>query len=137
MKKVTGLGGIFFKSQDPEKMKQWYRDHLGLATDQWGTVFEWRLPDDPLKKGYTQWSPFTANTEYFHPSEKEFMINYRVDDLALLLQELQQAGIHIIGEVQEFEYGKFAHIIDPEGNKIELWEPIDEVFDQVVDGRTK
>lgn len=128
MKKVTGIGGIFFKTKDPEKMKAWYQKNLGLKTDEYGSLFEFRNADEPEKKEYLQWSLFSENTKYFAPSEKEFMINYRVADLEKLLEELAREGVEIVGEMETYEYGKFAHIMDPEGNKIELWEPIDSVF---------
>ena len=126
MKKVTGLGGVFFKCKDPKKVKQWYKDHLGLNTDEWGATFEWRHADDPEKKGTTQWSTFADETKYFDPSEKQFMINYRVHDLVALVDQLKAEGVTIIDENETVEYGKFVHILDPEGNKIELWEPIGE-----------
>lgn len=135
-KKVTGLGGIFFKCDNPENMKKWYGDKLGLVTNEYGSVFEFRRTDMPEKKGYTVWSPFEAKTTYFQPSEKEFMINYRVEDIEGLVKELMETGVEICDEIETYEYGKFVHIMDPEGNKIELWEPIDEVFTDLYDGKT-
>lgn len=126
MAKVTGIGGIFFKCNDPEKIRNWYRDMLGLDTNQYGATLEWRQLDDPEKKGATQWSPFSNTTKYFEPSTKEFMINYRVENIESLIEEFKKEGVTIVGELQEYEYGKFLHILDPEGNKIELWEPVDE-----------
>ena len=126
MKKVTGIGGVFFKCKDPEAMKEWYAKNLGLPTDQYGTTFEWRETEDSTKKGTTQWSPFKETTQYFAPSTKEFMINYRVENLEALVEELRKDSITITDDIQAFEYGKFIHIMDPEGNKIELWEPVDE-----------
>lgn len=137
MKKVTGIGGIFFKCKDPEKLKTWYNKHLGLATDQYGTNFEWRQADDNTKKGFTQWSPFNQNTKYFEPSAQDFMINYRVDNLEALVEVLRKEGVTIVDEMEVYEYGKFIHILDGEGNKVELWEPIDIVYDQFEGGRTK
>lgn len=136
MKRVTGIGGIFFKCQDPEQVKQWYSTHLGLQTDQYGTTFEWRLADDPAQKGYTQWSPFKDTTKYFEPSAKEFMVNFRVENLEWLVEQLRKEGVTILDEVEAFDYGKFVHILDPEGNKIELWEPNDPEYDKIADGRT-
>jgi predicted enzyme related to lactoylglutathione lyase len=130
MKKVTGLGGVFFKAKDPKAINAWYREHLGLNTTDYGTVFEWRDNDEPEKKGTTVWNPFKESTSYFGPSEKDFMFNFRVEDLEALLKELKAAGIEQIGEMQVFPYGKFAHIMDPEGNKIELWEAVDEGFEE-------
>lgn len=126
MKKVTGLGGIFFKCNYPKKVKDWYKDHLGLNTDDWGATFNWRHDDDPDKKGSTQWSTFSNDTKYFDPSEKQFMINYRVDDLVALVDQLKAEGVTIVDEIEIVEYGKFVHILNIEGNKIELWEPIGE-----------
>lgn len=127
MKKVTGIGGIFFKCKDPNQMKDWYKTHLGLDTNQYCVSFEWRHADDPKKKGSTQWSTFSDTTKYFEPSTKEFMINYRVENLEQLIEELKAGGVTILDEMQTYDYGKFIHILDMEGNKVELWEPVDEV----------
>jgi len=135
-KKVTGIGGIFFKTKDPEILKAWYQKNLGLVTNEYGSVFEFRSTDEPDYKGYLVWSPFTEDTKYFDPSTKEFMINYRVENLEDLLEELRKEGVEIIGEIEKYEYGKFAHIVDPEGNKIELWEPVDSVFTNLYEGQT-
>ena len=123
MKKVTGIGGIFFKCNDPAKIKQWYHDNLGLETDEYGAGFEWLHADDTSKRGFTQWSPFPVSSDYMEPSVKEFMINYRVENLEALVEELKKAVVSILDKMETYEYGKFIHIIDPEGNKIELWEP--------------
>lgn len=136
-KRITGIGGVFFKTKHPDQIKDWYNKHLGFDTDQYGTCFEWRQADDGKKKGFSQWSPFQDTTEYFKPSEKEFMINYRVEDLEWLVEELKKEGVNVLDEIESFDYGKFVHILDPEGNKIELWQPVDEVFDTGVKGRTK
>ncbi len=136
-KRVTGIGGIFFKCKDPGKLKEWYRIHLGLNTDKYGTNFEWREGSDSSRKGFTQWSPFSEKTKYFAPSTKEFMINYRVADMDYLIAELRKEGVTILDTIETVEYGKFLHIADPEGNKIQLWQPIDEVYDRAVEGRTK
>jgi len=125
MKRVTGIGGIFFKCKDPKQVKEWYKAHLGFNTDEYGAMFEWREDADSSKKGVTQWSPFAENTKYFEPSTKDFMINYRVEDLELLVAELQKEGVTIVDKMETYDYGKFIHILDPEGNKIELWEPVD------------
>lgn len=125
MKKVTGIGGIFFKCKDANKMKDWYNNHLGLKANEYGATFEWREESDSTKKGSTQWSPFAETTKYFAPSTKEFMINYRVADLEALVEELKKEGVTIVDKIESYDYGKFIHIMDPEGNKIELWEPID------------
>lgn len=123
MKKVTGIGGVFFKCKDPKKITEWYKTHLGLNTNDYGATFEWREEDDSSKKGSTTWSPFAESTKYFEPSAKEFMINYRVADLEALVDELKKQGVTIVDNIESFDYGKFVHILDPEGNKIELWEP--------------
>jgi len=136
-KKVNGVGGIFFKSSDPVKLKEWYHNHLGLNTDEYGTNFESRDSEDPSKKTYLQWSAFTDKTKYFEPSEKQFMINYRVEDLVLLVEEFKKDGVQVLDEIEVYEYGKFVHIMDIEGNKIELWEPVSEEYDKIVDGKTK
>jgi predicted enzyme related to lactoylglutathione lyase len=137
MKKVTGIGGIFFKCKDPNAMKEWYKSHLGLETDEYGTSFEWRQGADSSKYGFTQWSPFSENTKYFEPSTKEFMINYRVENLESLVEQLKKEGVTILDEIESFDYGKFIHILDIEGNKIELWEPVDIEYNKIVVGRTK
>lgn len=137
MKKVTGIGGIFFKCKDPDKIKEWYKTHLGLETDQYGTNFEWRQSSAPAEKGFTQWSPFSEKTKYFEPSTKGFMINYRVANLEALIEELRKEGVTVLDEIATYEYGKFVHILDIEGNKIELWEPNDIEYDKIVEGRTK
>ena len=136
MKKVTGVGGIFFKTKDPEKMKEWYNKNLGLVTNEYGSVFEFRESDRPENKAYSVWSPFKDDTDYFQPSEKEFMINYRVENIEALVEELQKSGITICDEIETYEYGKFVHILDPENNKIELWEPADSVFKRMYEGKT-
>jgi len=135
-KKVTGIGGIFFKSKDPQKMREWYKEHLGLVTNEYGSLFEFRSTDNPDQKGYLQWSPFADKTKYFEPSKKDFMINYRVENLEKLIEELRKEGVEIVGEIESFDYGKFAHILDLEGNKIELWEPVDNVFTKLYEGET-
>ena len=126
-KRVTGIGGLFFKSKDPNASKEWYKKHLGFNTDEWGCTFWWK--DNEGKKCSTQWSPFTSDTNYFEPSKKEFMFNYRVENLVSLLDELKKEGVTIIGEIEEYDYGKFGWILDNEGNKIELWEPKDQAFE--------
>lgn len=125
MKRVTGIGGIFFKCNDPDKMKEWYKTHLGLDTNEYGATFEWKEASDSTKNGSTQWSPFPETTKYFEPSAKDFMVNYRVADLEALVEELKKEGVTIVDEIETYDYGKFVHIIDMEGNKIQLWEPYD------------
>jgi len=136
MKKVTGIGGIFFKSSDPSKIKDWYQKNLGLVVDAYGSPFEFRNANNPEEINYLQWSPFKDDTSYFEPSKKDFMINYRVDDLKALVAELKKEGVTICDEIQSFDYGKFVHIMDPDGNKIELWEPVDRIFTDSLKGNT-
>src|SRR5688572_8128204 len=124
MKRVTGIGGVFFKTEDPKKIKEWYGKHLGLPVDDYGASFRWIDVDN--KEAVTAWNPFKTDTEYFQPSQKQFMFNYRVENLVELLKVLKEEGVQIVGEMQEFSYGKFGWIMDPDGNKIELWEPKDE-----------
>ncbi|MGC4039002.1 MAG: VOC family protein [Chitinophagaceae bacterium] len=131
LKRVTGIGGIFFKCKDPKKMREWYKEHLGLNTNDYGTVFEWRQGADTTKKGFTQWSPFAETTKYFAPSTRDYMINYRVENMDALLEQLKKEGVTIADKVETVEYGKFVHIIDGEGNKVELWEPNDEEFEKL------
>jgi predicted enzyme related to lactoylglutathione lyase len=137
LKRVTSIGGIFFRTKDPKAIREWYGKHLGLnIDDQYGTSFEWRHAEAPEKKGYTVWSPFKETTDYFGPNGKDFMINYRVENLEKLLEVLKSEGVEVAGDIQTFEYGKFGWIMDPEGNKIELWEPVDEEYDKMVEGKT-
>jgi len=124
MKRVTGIGGIFFKGQNAEQLRSWYREHLGIeAEGDSGFAFEWREASSPEEIGQTVWSIFAGHTKYFDPSTAPFMINYRVADLAALLSELRKEGLEVDDKIDESEYGKFAWIMDPEGNRIELWEP--------------
>ena len=126
--KVTGLGGIFFYTEDTEKTKNWYSENLGLETNDWGSSFEFRNANRPEEINYLQWSPFKEGSEYFSPSKKEFMINYRVQNIEGLVEKLKSNGVTILDEMATYDYGKFIHIMDDDGNKIELWEPIDKVF---------
>ncbi len=123
MKKVTGIGGIFFKCKDPNAMNEWYRTNLGLNAGEYGASFEWYETPDSTRKAITQWTLFKESTKYFDPSTKDFMINYRVENLEGLVEELRKNGVTVVDTLQSFDYGKFIHILDPEGNKIELWEP--------------
>jgi predicted enzyme related to lactoylglutathione lyase len=137
MKKVTSIGGIFFKCKNPEAVREWYSRHLGFNVNQYGSTFEWRNAGDNSRKGFTQWSPFNQATKYFEPSDKEFMINYRVENLASLVEQLKLEGVTILDEIQKFEYGLFVHIIDIEGNKIELWEPNDSEYEKIIQASMK
>lgn len=126
MAKVTGIGGVFFKCEDPEDTKKWYRDNLGIEAGEYGHTFWWKEDHKPNNTGCTVWSTFSKDSNYFNPGKQEFMINYRVDNLVELLAQLKRNGIEQEGEMEEFDYGKFAWIMDPDGRKIELWEPVDE-----------
>ena len=125
MKKVTGIGGIFFKCKDPNKIKEWYNTHLGLDAGPYGASFEWREAEDPSKKGLTQWNVNSETAKLYEPSTKDFMINYRVENLEALVEELRKENVTIVDKIETYDYGKFVHIIDVEGNKVELWEPND------------
>lgn len=124
-KRVTGLGGIFFKSENPKELGEWYKKHLGVEG-----IFKWHEigNTEAAEPAQTVWNPFKKETKYFEPSEKQFMINYRVHDLEALLKVLETEGVKQVGAVEKHSYGKFAWVMDPEGNKIELWEPIDDGF---------
>ncbi|GAB2959845.1 VOC family protein [Hymenobacter coalescens] len=124
MKKVIGIGGIFFKSQNPDQLREWYAQKLGFENSPYGTVFQWRKNDGEEQAGMTVWNPFPADTTYFAPSTKEFMMNYIVDDLEALVAQLKQEGVTVLDDIATYDYGKFVHILDPEGNSLELWEPI-------------
>jgi predicted enzyme related to lactoylglutathione lyase len=125
MKRVTGIGGIFFKANDPSKLHEWYEKHLGLKRegDSGPVMLHWREAEDPEKRGMTVWSLFKKDSKYFDPSQSSFMINYCVENLDALLDLLREEGVEIDPKLEDTEYGKFAWIMDPEGNRIELWEP--------------
>ena len=125
-KRVKGVGGVFFKSPDPNALKAWYSKHLHIHSGEHGALFKWRHEEDPDGPGYTAWNVFPDDTTYFDPSKRDFMFNYIVDNLEELLKVLKKEGVQLVGEMQEYPYGKFGWIMDPEGNKIELWEPLDE-----------
>jgi len=124
MKRVNALGGIFFKADHPEKLYAWYEKHLGLQRQaQEAVVFNWRQADDPEKAGMTVWSIFPKDTKYFDPSRSSFMMNFIVEDLDGLLAALREEGVEVDPRREDYDYGRFAWIMDPEGNRIELWEP--------------
>jgi predicted enzyme related to lactoylglutathione lyase len=126
--RVTGIGGIFFKAKDPAALKAWYSKNLGFHIGQSDLIFEWRQGKDSTKKGFTVWAPSKETTKYFQPSEKQFMINYRVEGLDQRLGQMKAGGVLPVDGVQRTSYGNFVHLMDPEGNKIELWEPNDLEF---------
>lgn len=123
--KVTGIGGIFFGSTNPKEAREWYGKNLGLAVSENGSPFEFRNANRPDETNYLIWSPFSKGNSYFAPSEKEFMINYRVQNLEGLLRKLRANGVTVVDTVQTVDYGKFVHVMDNDGNKLELWEPVD------------
>lgn len=125
MKRVTGLGGMFFKSADPKTTIDWYRTHLGIDSAEWGGfAFQWLDREQPSETGYTVWSAFPKDTDHFGPESNQFMFNFRVADMDALITALREEGVEVLGEVQEHPNGKFAWIADPEGRKVELWEPV-------------
>jgi predicted enzyme related to lactoylglutathione lyase len=124
MNRVTGIGGIFIKSSDPQRLREWYRKHLGVQVEEWGGVaFRWKSDENPSGTGTTVWSVFEASSNYFAPSSAGFMVNYRVADLHALIAQLRAEGCNVMEKVDESEFGKFGWVVDPDGNKIELWEP--------------
>ena len=126
MKKVTGIGGIFFKCKDPNKVKEWYNKYLGLNAGQYGASFEWYEDAEGKKKGLTQWNVNSQTAKMYEPSTTDFIINYRVENLEALVAELKKEGVTVLDEIATYDYGKFVHILDIEGNKIQLWEPAGE-----------
>ena len=124
MKRVTGIGGVFFNAKDPVALRAWYRKHLGIDVQEWGgAAFAWADATGNPTTGTTIWSVGAADPNPFAPSTSAFMVNYRIDDLAALLQALRDEGCNVLDKVDESDYGKFGWVMDPEGNKIELWEP--------------
>jgi predicted enzyme related to lactoylglutathione lyase len=122
--KVTGVGGIFFFSDNPKQTREWYAKNLGLEVNDWGSTFRSRNVNNPDEVNALQWSPFKKDSEYFAPSKKEFMINYRVQNIEALVEKLKQNGVNVLDSIENSDYGKFVHIMDADGNKIELWEPV-------------
>jgi catechol 2,3-dioxygenase-like lactoylglutathione lyase family enzyme len=122
MKRVTGLGGVFFKAKDPKALYEWYRTHLGIESAP-GAGAMWRQGEDPEVSMFNVWAIFPQETKYFAPSQSSFMLNFRVDDLHALLKALREEGVQVDEKVEDSDFGKFGWIIDPEGNRVELWEP--------------
>jgi predicted enzyme related to lactoylglutathione lyase len=135
--KVTGIGGIFFYSDNPKEVKEWYGKNLGLEIDEYGSVFEFRNANRSDEINYLRWSPIKNKSDYFTPSKKEFMINYRVQNIEELVNRLRKNGVTILDEIETYEYGKFVHILDPDGTKLELWEPVDSVLTKLGGKTTK
>jgi predicted enzyme related to lactoylglutathione lyase len=124
LKRVTGIGGIFFKATDPDKLRNWYRAHLGIECEkEGGAIFKWRKPDDPNAERCTVWAPFPENTDHFVPSNKPFMINFQVENLDEVLAQLKREGVKVDPKMENYDHGKFGWIMDPEGNQVELWQP--------------
>lgn len=124
MSRVVGIGGIFMKAKDPDGMRAWYRTHLGLSIEDWGGMaFRWDRADGPGENGTTIWSIFEEGSDYFAPSTARFMVNYIVGDLHAVLAELRSEGCEVDAKIEESEFGKFGWVMDPEGNRLELWEP--------------
>jgi len=124
--KVTGIGGVFFSSDNLQEAKEWYTKNLGMEINAWGSCsFESRNLNNPDEINSLQWKPFKKGDEYFAPSKKEFMINYTVQNLEGLVSKLKENGVTILDEIVSYDFGKFLHIMDAQGNKIELWEPVD------------
>jgi len=124
MKRVTGIGGIFFKAKDPAALGAWYKRHLGIDVQQWGgAAFRWTDDEGKPVAGTTAWLLSPAESPQFAPSTATFMVNYRVADARALAKVLKEEGCNVLGDVQESEYGTFAWVLDPEGNKVELWQP--------------
>lgn len=124
MRRVTGIGGIFFKAKDPGALQEWYKRHLGIDVQEWGgTAFQWTDGDGNPVGGSTIWSVAAQDAPNFAPSEASFMVNYRVEDAKALAKVLREEGCDVLDEVHESDFGVFAWVIDPEGNKVELWQP--------------
>ena len=125
LQRVTGIGGIFFKANNVKQQREWYKNHLGIeyADKDGGASFYWREDEHPEKRGFTVWSIFPSDTKYFDSSTAPFMMNFRVANLDALVKQLESEGVKIVGGIEEYEYGRFAWVMDPEGNRVELWEP--------------
>lgn len=126
--RVTGVGGIFFGSENPEELRKWYGTHLGLAIDDYGSPFEFRNALRPDEVNYLRWSPAKSGSAFFDSLDKELIINYRVNNIEGLVRKLESKGIEMLDSIQDYPYGRFVHLMDPEGYKIELWEPVDSVL---------
>ena len=127
MAKVIGIGGIFIKFKDPVKMRTWYSDVLGMTTNPYGVLFEFNGGE--TSKGYLQLGTFEETSDYFGSAKQQSMINFRVDDMVAMQEQLEKANVKVLNKIEEYSYGKFLHIEDPEGNRIELWEPVDQEFE--------
>lgn len=137
MPKITGIGGIFFYSDNPAETTAWYKKNLGLETDDYGSVFEFRNANRPDEINYLRWSAFSKETDHFNPSTRDFMINYRVQNIEAMVAQFEANGVTVLDSIATYPYGKFVHIMDPEGNKIELWEPVDSELTKMGGNTTK
>lgn len=129
--RVTGIGGIFFRSKNPKAVREWYGKNLGIAVQEHGSPFEFRNVHRPEEINYLVWNPFEEHTTYFEPSKKAFMINYRVQHIEAMVEQLKKNGVTVVDEITTYDYGKFVHLMDLEGNKVELWEPNDRFFTEM------
>lgn len=129
--RVTGIGGVFIVSENPKETYKWYQQNMGFEVDQYGSVFEFRNANNPDEVNYLSWGVFKQNSQYLSPSKKEFMINYRVQNIDGLIREMRKNGVTVLDTIETYDYGKFVHIMDPDGNKIELWEPVDSVLKEI------
>lgn len=129
--RVIGIGGIFYKSSNPTATKDWYSEHLGMKMNDWGSSFEFRNANRPSETNYLQWSVFSDSTQYLAPSSSDFMINYRVQNIEGMVRNMRKSGVVIVDSIETYDYGKFVHLLDNDGNKIELWEPVDEVLTEM------
>jgi catechol 2,3-dioxygenase-like lactoylglutathione lyase family enzyme len=134
---ITGLGGVFFRSKNVKELKNWYNEKLGMKIDGYGVGFEWREGFDGSLYGFTQWSPFNEKTKYFDPSKKEFMINYRVHNLDEFIVTLKSKGVLPVDSIERTDYGNFIHYMDPEGNKLEFWQPSEAKYDSILELKAK
>ena len=130
--KVIGVGGIFFKAKKPTRLREWYRKYLSFNLNPYGSSFEFRNAKNPDKIQYFLWSVFKNDTDYFSPSKKDFMINFRVENIEKTVDYLREVGTEIIDEISSYPYGKFVHILDPEDNAIELWKANDDFFSDLM-----
>lgn len=133
--RITGIGGIFFFSDNPAETKAWYNKNLGLEVDEYGAVFEFRNSNNPNQINYLRWGIIENGSTYLNPSEKDFMVNYRVQNIEGLVHKLKKNGVNILNDIETYSYGKFVHILDLDGNKVELWEPVDSVL-TAIGGKT-
>ena len=129
--RVTGIGGVFIVSDNPKETNLWYQTNMGFDIDKYGAVFEFRNANRPEEVNYTSWAVFRRNNPYLEPSKKDFMINYRVNNLEGMIREMKKNGVTILDTIESYDYGKFVHVMDADSNKIELWEPVDSELSKI------